>query len=165
MLEQVFSSLVNVLTRRAHAIWARPSVLAPCSQCLEKTWIRSQRGLRPGIECLGTHRTGSGVTGRPASYEGLEIGTSFSKRRSLNIFWTQRCFWHLSALSGALYRGRSGSRQTLPGTCFPSGQCLAAQWSQLVLTSDCQQCLPGTSSLHHSSSVDKLWRPRHSKEA
>ena len=53
--------------------------------------------------------------------EGLEIGTSFSKRRSLNIFWTQRCFWHLSAPRRSLQREeQAGSRQTLPGTCFPA---------------------------------------------
>ena len=48
--------------------------------------------------------------------DSFEIGTSFSKRRSLNIFWTQCCFWHLSAL---WQRGRSrwvqasGSRDLL----------------------------------------------------
>ena len=129
---------------------------------LEKTWIQSL--LRPQA---GNYlsQVPSVVVSQVARHrhDCFQIGTSFSGRRSLNIFWTQCCFWHLSALNR---EGAAGIRLQADAAWDLLSWRVSgfSARSQLVPAPDCQQCLLGTSSLHHSSSVDKPLRPRHSKE-
>ena len=97
----IFSCLVFVLTRRVHAILSQTQrlgslVTRESGEDLDPVPIEaSGRGL-----CVSSPIAAalvSQVARHP--HNCFEIGTSFSKRRSLNIFWTQCCFWHLSALN------------------------------------------------------------------
>ena len=97
----IFKGLVFTLTRRVHAI------LSCQTQRLGSLMTReSGEDLDPvPIEASGrglcvSSQIAAALVSQVARHPHncFEIGTSFSQRRSLNIFWTQCCFWHLSAL-------------------------------------------------------------------
>ena len=129
------------------------------------SWRPSQYLEEPGSSPGVSSASGWGWSmvgwGRVAMMPQLEIGTS----SRLYIFRTHTVAFGIylpPELSGWPRRGGAGSwllAQAAPSVWLFHG--LSRSPAQTV---NCPECLPGSSLLHHSSSVHKPWRSRLPKE-